>query len=130
MRKAITYYPGKREFVRPSRCVRGDGRPKHRFPDQATAEEAANELRARAARRPDAIEVYECPVCDGWHHGNARLNLPTKNHRVVDREAALLVELGERALVQMLSESSYKRGRRTRTIAQRLPRRRVLETAR
>lgn len=66
-------------------------------------------------RHPDyVLEHYLCPECGWWHLGNRKIrNLDRPwTHKIVHRETALLVELGERALANLLakpSRVSYRR---------------------
>lgn len=107
MTKHIVFRAPRKSPTRTSPCVRYDGRPKFRFESCEAARQVARSWRNRRRGEPEA---YQCDECGWWHLGNIYLQSYTR--RVLDREPALLVELGERAVTQMMIESHGGRPRR------------------
>lgn len=114
--KRITYLVRVHSKHRKSRHLRADGQPKRVYASEADGLTAIAEIAATPGRRRGYMEVYVCPDCDGWHIGNRYEHPNPYTRRVVDRESALLVELSERTLAQMLIESHSKPAMRMKTI--------------
>lgn len=102
MSRHVIFRPRKRLVWEPRRspCLRKDGQPK-----KAYTEDWARRYATELDPYPDhVLEAYECRTCGWWHLGNRRIanGWAPHHHRVVDREAALFLELGERAAVHLL----------------------------
>ena len=115
----IRYYVARPPRRRGSRCHTWRLVPKKGWQTRQHAADVLNMMR-RDGRSVSTLVPYECPSCGLWHLGNDVEMKAPYTFRVVDREPALIVEIGQRALAQMMAESADGRhAPRRRLIADR-----------
>lgn len=100
--KHLMFRPPPPPRRRASRCLRADGQHKVPYTEDEGRQRLAEMLDRN--RRPGRIPQLYLSDCGWWHIGNPPVvsNRPPYTYRIVEREIALLLELDERAAVQLL----------------------------